>query len=184
MYWSEDLDTCNELIVRSMPRNRFDEIMRYLHAADNDNLRADDRLWKNSFFVDCFEWKIHWVWSSFWTYKVSIDESMIPYFGRHLTKQFIRGKPIRWGYKAWVATSLLVMFFNWMCTEGKKLVVIWNLQKRFWAWWKRDFEFFGDLGACISTTKMQSVLWQLFHFPDTIRRNSSKRARCYRNNEK
>ncbi|KAF2888262.1 hypothetical protein ILUMI_17911, partial [Ignelater luminosus] len=33
---------------------------------------------------------------------MSIDESMIPYFGRNGCKQFIRGKPIRFGYKAWV----------------------------------------------------------------------------------
>lgn len=30
---------------------------------------------------------------------------MVPYFGRHGTKQFIRGKPIRWEYKLWVGTS-------------------------------------------------------------------------------
>ncbi len=35
----------------------------------------------------------------------SIDESMIPYFGRHPAKQSIRGKPVRWGYKAWVAAD-------------------------------------------------------------------------------
>ena len=29
----------------------------------------------------------------------SVDETMIPYYGRHSTKQFIRGKPIRFGYK-------------------------------------------------------------------------------------
>lgn len=29
----------------------------------------------------------------------SIDEVMIPYFGRHSAKQYIRGKPIRYGYK-------------------------------------------------------------------------------------
>jgi hypothetical protein len=31
--------------------------------------------------------------------KYSVDEMMIPYFGRHSTKQFIRGKPVRYGYK-------------------------------------------------------------------------------------
>ncbi|KAK9744357.1 Transposase IS4 [Popillia japonica] len=34
-----------------------------------------------------------------------IDESMVPYYGRHGTKQFIRGKPIRWGYKLWTGTN-------------------------------------------------------------------------------
>lgn len=36
----------------------------------------------------------------------SIDEIMIPYYGRHGDKQFIRGKPIRFGFKLWaVCTS-------------------------------------------------------------------------------
>jgi len=38
---------------------------------------------------------------SFCTILLSIDESMVPYFGRHSCKQFIRGKPIRFGYKLW-----------------------------------------------------------------------------------
>ncbi|KAK9743668.1 Transposase IS4 [Popillia japonica] len=37
----------------------------------------------------------------------SVDESMVPYFGRHGTKQFIKGKPIRWGYKFWCGTTCL-----------------------------------------------------------------------------
>ena len=32
---------------------------------------------------------------------LSIDESMVPYYGRHSAKMFIRGKPIRFGYKIW-----------------------------------------------------------------------------------
>ena len=35
----------------------------------------------------------------------SVDESMIPYYGKHGTKQFIRGKPIRFGFKLWCLTS-------------------------------------------------------------------------------
>lgn len=36
-----------------------------------------------------------------------VDESMVPFYGRHPTKQFIRGKPIRWGYKIWTGTNRL-----------------------------------------------------------------------------
>ena len=32
---------------------------------------------------------------------VSIDESMVPYYGGHSAKMFIKGKPIRFGYKIW-----------------------------------------------------------------------------------
>ena len=31
----------------------------------------------------------------------SVDEIMIAYYGRHSTKQFIRAKPIRFGFKIW-----------------------------------------------------------------------------------
>ena len=30
-----------------------------------------------------------------------VDESMIPYFGNHSAKQYIKGKPIKFGYKLW-----------------------------------------------------------------------------------
>lgn len=32
----------------------------------------------------------------------SVDQCIVPYFGRHSSKLFIRGKPIRFGFKAWV----------------------------------------------------------------------------------
>ena len=34
-----------------------------------------------------------------------IDETMIPYFGKHGTKQFICGKSIRFGFKLWCFAS-------------------------------------------------------------------------------
>ncbi|KAJ8954928.1 hypothetical protein NQ314_006997 [Rhamnusium bicolor] len=33
--------------------------------------------------------------------KLCIDESMVPYFGKHGANQYIKGKPIRYGYKIW-----------------------------------------------------------------------------------
>ena len=38
---------------------------------------------------------------------MSIDESMVPYYGRHSSKQFIRGKPIRFGFKVWSMNTRL-----------------------------------------------------------------------------
>ncbi|KRY22679.1 PiggyBac transposable element-derived protein 3 [Trichinella patagoniensis] len=37
--------------------------------------------------------------------KLSIDEGMVPYYGHHTCKMFIRGKPIRFGYKIWTMSS-------------------------------------------------------------------------------
>ncbi|KAK9700380.1 Transposase IS4 [Popillia japonica] len=36
---------------------------------------------------------------------LSIDEAMIKYFGHHPPKQFIRGKPVRFGFKDWMLCS-------------------------------------------------------------------------------
>ncbi|KAF2888976.1 hypothetical protein ILUMI_17197, partial [Ignelater luminosus] len=50
---------------------------------------------------------------------ISIDESMIPYFGRNGCKQFIRGKPIRFGYKAWVLAQPSGYCVNFDIYQGR-----------------------------------------------------------------
>ena len=50
-----------------------------------------------------FEWEAEAMWCSSWGFK--LDDSMAPYCGRHSCKQFIRGKPIRFGYKLWILVS-------------------------------------------------------------------------------
>ena len=52
---------------------------------------------------------------------ISIDESMIPYFGRHGCKQFIRGKPIRFGFKAWVAAQYTGYCMQADIYQGRKV---------------------------------------------------------------
>lgn len=37
--------------------------------------------------------------------QLSIDESMIPYYSKHYAKQFIKAKPIRFGFKNWALCS-------------------------------------------------------------------------------
>ena len=88
-----------------MRRNRFDEIMRYFHAADNSSLDQEDKFAKIRPFLDIVNKNFLSFGSSFGPDNISIDELMVPYYGRHPVKQFISGKPIRWGYKAWVAAT-------------------------------------------------------------------------------
>ncbi|GFS38604.1 chimeric ERCC6-PGBD3 protein [Nephila pilipes] len=38
---------------------------------------------------------------------LSIDECMVPYFGHLGCKQFIKGKPVRFGYKVWCLNTLI-----------------------------------------------------------------------------
>lgn len=48
MYWSVDADLRNEVVAAAMPRNRFREILRYVHLSDNMNLPENDKLCQNS----------------------------------------------------------------------------------------------------------------------------------------
>ncbi|XP_055780177.1 piggyBac transposable element-derived protein 3-like [Salvelinus fontinalis] len=101
MYWSLDSDVHNESISDSMRRNRFDEIMASVHVVDNTKITDDPFFKVRPIFSELNQ-----------SYKVmpfqewlSVDESMIRYYGRHGCKQFIRGKPIRFGHKLWSLAS-------------------------------------------------------------------------------
>lgn len=105
MYWENSSDTKNELVRSAISRDRFRYVMQNIHCCDNNNLNADDKFAKMRPFINALN-------KTFFEFAPieeahSVDESMIPYYGRHGTKQFIRGKPIRWGYKFWMGTTRL-----------------------------------------------------------------------------
>ena len=99
MYWRNSTVTRNYAVYHAIRRNRFEKIMQFLHFADNSQLDKSDKFAKvrplarslMKKFGQHFEPQKH----------LSHDEAMIEYFGRHGCKQFIRGKPIRFGYKVW-----------------------------------------------------------------------------------
>lgn len=99
LYWEPSHDIQNIAISKAMTRNRFDEIIAYLHLADNEQLSSTDKVAKVRPLLSMIN-------ERFLTYfpkqaLLSIDESMLPYYGRHGMKQFIRSKPIRFEYKIW-----------------------------------------------------------------------------------
>lgn len=98
LYWSSDEDV-PKLIQNSMRRNRFEVILKYIHFNDNSALPQEDRLYKLRPLIDRLNenFKKHADFDE----HICIDESTVPYYGKHYAKQFIRGKPIRFGYKNW-----------------------------------------------------------------------------------
>jgi hypothetical protein len=46
------------------------------------------------------------------------DECMVKYFGRHRCKQYIRGKPIRFGYKIWSLNAPSAYLVNFEKYQG------------------------------------------------------------------
>ena len=86
-----------------MPRTKFQEINRYLHFADNSMIDQSDRMYKLPPLMELLNSKFR-QWGICHE-DLSIDEAMVKYHGQHPTKQFIRGKPIRFGYKNWTLCS-------------------------------------------------------------------------------
>ena len=90
-------------ISRSMSRKRFEDIKKLIYFANNNNLPAGDKLAK----IRPEQNRVNASLQQFTMFAkdLLIDEQMVPYFARHCAKMFIRGKPIRFGYKNWVLAS-------------------------------------------------------------------------------
>ena len=105
MYWQRTDDVYNGAVSSIMTRNRFDEIMQNLYLENNDDLDKNDKFAKvrpliNLLNKQCLK---HF----FPKQHISVDESMVPCYGKHGAKQYIHGKPTKFGYKMWVATAHL-----------------------------------------------------------------------------
>ena len=106
------------IFSRVMSRNRFQEIKRYFHLADNENLTESktakvdpiyDELLKNCQQFGIFD-KL-----------LSIDESMVPYREHFSIKRYIRNKPIRFGYKFWFLCGADGYPYNFELYKGKDI---------------------------------------------------------------
>ena len=51
---------------------------------------------------------------------LSVDKSMVPYFGRHSAKMFVRGKPIQFGFKIWCLCGSDGYPYNIKIYQGKE----------------------------------------------------------------
>ena len=101
-YWSCDEDLDTPIIRNAMPINRYIEIKRYLHFVDNEKAsqNKDDKAFKLRPIYDYLNEKF----KSFGIFsrELSIDEQIVRYYGKNGLKQFMRGKPIRFGFKQWI----------------------------------------------------------------------------------
>ena len=116
-YWSKSPDLECLIVASAMSRTRFQHIKSYLHAADNQNL-SETKMAKIEPLYQILNEKFQRY--GIFHENLSIDESMVPYFGRHSCKQFIRGKPIRCGYKIWMLASNTGLPYRVAIYQGKE----------------------------------------------------------------
>uniref|UniRef100_A0A336M992 CSON012399 protein n=1 Tax=Culicoides sonorensis TaxID=179676 RepID=A0A336M992_CULSO len=99
MYWQCDPDSFNPLISNSISRDRFRVMLQNIHVCDNTSLGKNDKFAKVRPLFDLLNKKFKEFAPHHQMH--SVDESMVPYYGRHGAKQTIRDKPIRVGFKIW-----------------------------------------------------------------------------------
>jgi hypothetical protein len=101
MYWQRDFDLDIPFVPRIMRRQKFRDIKKYLHFCDNNNINVNEnRFAKIQPLLDLLNASL--VQFGILYDCLSVDEQMIGYTGRHPSKQYIRGKPVKWGYKMWL----------------------------------------------------------------------------------
>jgi DNA excision repair protein ERCC-6 len=99
-YWANDPDLNVPIVATAMSRDRYLKIKKYLHVANNQKLEVGNKVAKVSRLYEMLNASLLQV--GIFHHHLAADESMLPYFGKHSGKMFIRGKPIRFGFKLWV----------------------------------------------------------------------------------
>ena len=97
MYWESAMDSGVDMVKKCMNYKRFKLIKKFIHFNDNSKLDPADKLFKVSPIID----KLNNNFKKFGVFhnNLSVDEQMIPYTGHHSYKMFMKGKPIRFGFK-------------------------------------------------------------------------------------
>ena len=103
MYWPLDPDCSTTIVRHALSRQKLTNIKMNLHVNDNYTTKKRDKLFKIRPLCGAPEQKLLVVRSS--EDKLSTNEQMIPYRGRHSTRMFMKGKSIRCGYTAWALAS-------------------------------------------------------------------------------
>ena len=105
-----------------LTQQRYKQIKRYFHLAPNSNMPKFgtpqyDKLYKvrsvYNFLQESF--RKHWTPGTF----VSLDESVIPWKGKSSIKQYMRSKPVRWGFKFFcICDAITGYFIEFMLYSG------------------------------------------------------------------
>jgi hypothetical protein len=123
MYWSTN-DLINlKSITSYMTRDRFYNILSFVHACDNSaEPPRDSPNYDPGYKISRLSSMLVNKWKQAYKPKreVSIDETLVPYKGRTKLLQYIPNKPHKWGLKVWtLADAKSGYVWNWMLYTGK-----------------------------------------------------------------
>lgn len=88
-YWSKNILYQNEICKKTIPRNRFELLLRFWHFANNETAPEGNRLYKILSLLTylVFKFKTAKIPSNI----IAVYETMVPFLGRLKFRQYIPG---------------------------------------------------------------------------------------------
>ena len=117
-YWSNQPDLHVAVVSEAMSRDTFQQIKKYIHLADNQQLTKGDKAAKVQEVYNLLNKSLQQF--GMFHANLSVDESMVPYRGRNSMKMYIKGKPIRFGYKLWMLAGADGYPYKLIIYQGKE----------------------------------------------------------------
>ena len=118
-YWSNSQLYGSEIIRSAMARDRFELLLKFWHFSDNNKYHSNqDRLFKLKPLLDLLKARFSSVYVP--GAVITIDETMIPWRGRLLFKQYIPGKAHKYGIKMYKLAATNGYTWNYLIYTGKQ----------------------------------------------------------------
>ena len=118
-YWSNNEDLGISLVKNALSRNHFQMLKSFIHFVDNSE--AENNKHDKGFKIRPLYTMLQKSFMKFGIFEenLSFDEMVVRYYGHYSLKQFIRGKPIGFGYKFWVLCGVSGYCYNFDLYCGK-----------------------------------------------------------------
>ena len=120
-YWSNDDDLKIPLVKTAMARNRFQILKSIIHFCDNNDCKKNNE--DRGFKVKPLVSMIQEFFIKFGVFEecLAVDKIIVRYYDHNSLKQFIRSKPIGFGYKLWALCGASGYCYNFDLYCGKSV---------------------------------------------------------------
>lgn len=116
-YWSTRPIYQNSIAPKVMARNRFELLLRLIHFSDNQNILMANRLGKIQPLIDILHDKYQTVYVP--GHDFVIDETLVPWRGRLVFRQYIPNKAHKYGVKVFKLCAINGYTWNTKIYSGK-----------------------------------------------------------------
>ncbi|XP_015189652.1 PREDICTED: piggyBac transposable element-derived protein 4-like [Polistes dominula] len=169
-YWSTNPLIETQIFSKTMSRNRFRQILTYIHFANNANTPTNgNRLFKIQYLIDYFSKKIEENFNL--SQNICIDEGMIPWRGRLNFNTYNPSKIIKYGILIRMlcdSATRYILSFKLYCGVGQSLnTTIMELLRRSFGKWHH---FYMD-NLYNSVVLAKELLFKQIRVCGTIRRD-------------